>query len=55
MTPDPQLAFTAALVMALGWTMLYSGLSKRMLELKRRKRTCPACGRTIAGRVCDAH
>jgi hypothetical protein len=55
MTPDPQLALTVALAMAIGWTMYFSGLKKHMLELKARKRTCPACGRRISGRVCDAH
>jgi hypothetical protein len=41
--------------MAIGWTMTFSGLKKHMLELKRRKRVCPACGRHIEGRVCEAH
>jgi len=52
---DPQLATLAALIMAVGWTMTFSGLKKHMLELKRRKRVCPACGRSIHGRVCQAH
>ena len=52
---DPQLALAAALMMAVGWTMTFSGLKKHMLEPKQRKRTCPACGRSIDGRVCQAH
>jgi hypothetical protein len=55
MTPDPQLAFTVALAMAFGWTMLHTGVRKHMLELKQRKRICPSCGRSIQGRVCQAH
>ncbi|HWH06015.1 MAG TPA: hypothetical protein VNT23_06235 [Gaiellaceae bacterium] len=55
MTPDPQLAATVALLMAVGWTMLFAGAKKHMLELKQRRRICPSCGRAITGRVCDAH
>jgi len=55
MTLDPQTATLAALIMAVGWTMTFTGLKKQMLELKRRKRVCPACGRSIDGRVCQAH
>ena len=53
--PDPQLATIAALLMAVAWTMTFAGVKKHMLELKTRKRTCPACGRSIAGRTCNAH
>lgn len=52
---DPQILMLAALMMAVGWTMTFSGLKKHMLELKQRRRTCPACGRHISGRVCEAH
>ena len=52
---DPEIVMLAALMMAVGWTMTFSGLKKHMLELKRRKRVCPACGRHIEGRVCEAH
>jgi hypothetical protein len=54
MTVDPQLALLA-LTTAIGWTMLYSGLAKRMLEPKRRQRICPSCGRQIAGTACREH
>jgi hypothetical protein len=55
MTPDPQLLVLAALTMAIGYTMVFSGLKKQVLELKRRARTCPSCGRRIDGAVCREH
>ena len=55
MTLDPQIVVLAALAMAVGWTMTYSGLMKNALELKRRRRTCPSCGRDISGAVCREH
>ena len=50
-----ELASYVALAMAVGFTMLYSGLAKHTLELRRRKRICPACGRHITGPVCREH
>ena len=55
MTRDPQIAILAALTMTIGYTMYFAGLKKHALELKRRKRVCPSCGRIIAGRVCSGH
>ena len=55
MTLDPQLVTSAALTMAIGYTMFFSGLKKNTLELKRRKRVCPSCGRSILGAVCREH
>jgi formate dehydrogenase maturation protein FdhE len=55
MTLDPQLVSFVALAMAIGWTMLFSGMRKNALELKRRRRICPSCGRHIAGAVCREH
>jgi formate dehydrogenase maturation protein FdhE len=55
MTRDPQIAAFAALAMAVGWTMTFSGLTKNALELKRRRRICPSCGRVIDGAVCKVH
>jgi hypothetical protein len=52
---DPQIAVLAALTMAIGYTMYFAGLKKHMLELKRRKRICPSCGRNITGRSCTGH
>ena len=42
---DPQIVTFVALAMAVGYTMFFSGLKKHVLELKRRRRTCPSCGR----------
>lgn len=55
MTLDPQLVITAALTMAIGYTMFVSGLAKHRLERKRPKRICPSCGCDIVGRVCSNH
>ena len=55
MTLDPQLVTFAALAMAIAWTMTFSALKKHALELKRRKRICPSCGRNISGPVCREH
>ena len=52
---DPQVVLLATMMMAVGWTMCFAGVKKHMLELKRRRRVCPSCGRAISGRVCDAH
>jgi len=32
--------------------MAIAGVQKNALEWKRRKRTCPSCGRAISGRTC---
>ena len=55
MTLEPQIATVAALTMAIGYTMFLSGLKKHALELKRRRRICPSCGRAIDGAVCNQH
>jgi hypothetical protein len=55
MTLDPQIVTFVALAMAIGYTMFFSGLSKHALELKRRRRLCPSCGRQITGAVCREH
>jgi formate dehydrogenase maturation protein FdhE len=55
MTLDPQIVVFAALAMAIGWTMTFSGLAKGMLEPRRRQRICPSCGRAISGAVCREH
>ena len=55
MTLDPQIVVFAALAMAIGWTMTFSGLAKGMLEPRRRQRICPSCGRSITGAVCREH
>ena len=35
-----------------GWLMTKAGLQKGALELKKRKRVCPSCGRRIDTRTC---
>ena len=49
----PELAATFALTSGIGFLMVFSGLGKSMLELKRRRRACPSCGRHIHGRICS--
>jgi hypothetical protein len=49
---DPHTAATVVLTLGIGWVMTVAGLQKSALELKRRKRTCPSCGRHIAARTC---
>jgi hypothetical protein len=44
-TLDPQLTTFFAVTMGIGYLMIQSGLQKSMLEWRRRKRTCPSCGR----------
>ena len=39
----------------IGYLMARAGLQKNALELRRRRRLCPSCGREIHGRVCSAH
>jgi hypothetical protein len=55
MNPDPELVTFTTLAMAIGFTMFFAGLKKHALELKRRKRICPSCGRDIDGAVCREH
>jgi NADH pyrophosphatase NudC (nudix superfamily) len=49
-TLDPELTTFFAITMGIGYLMIQSGLQKSMLEWRRRKRTCPSCGRET--RVC---
>jgi len=51
---DPNIALVAALTCGIGYLMIVAGLSKSALELKRRHRVCPSCGRQIQARVCHA-
>jgi hypothetical protein len=52
---DPQILVLAALTMAIGYTMLFSGVKKHVLELRRPPRIRPSCGRRIDGAVCREH
>jgi len=53
MTFDPHLATVAAATLGVGWLMAVAGLQKSALELRKRRRTCPSCGRYIQARVCS--
>ena len=51
---DPNIAVLIAVTCGVGYLMTVAGVSKRALELKRRHRICPSCGRQIQARVCSA-
>ena len=44
-TIDPHIELFMALASGAAWLMMKAGLGKNMLELKRRRVTCPSCGR----------
>jgi hypothetical protein len=50
---DPSITALAAVTCGIGYLMTVAGLSKSALELKRRERKCPSCGRHIEARVCN--
>ncbi len=45
-TLDPNTATMLVLVTGVGYAMIYAGLGKHALEWKRKRRTCPSCGRS---------
>ena len=49
---DPHLAILLVSSTAAGFLMTYAGVQKSALEWRRRRRTCPSCGRTIQRGVC---
>jgi hypothetical protein len=51
---DPNIALLAGVTCGIGYLMTVAGLGKNVLELRRRQRVCPSCGRTIRARVCRA-
>ena len=51
MTFAPHVATLAVATLAIGWLMTMAGLQKSALELKKRRRTCPSCGRRIDART----
>jgi hypothetical protein len=53
MAPDPHVVTFVVLTLAVGWLMTMAGLKKSALELRKRQRTCPSCGRRIDARVCS--
>ena len=54
MTLDPHVLTLAVSTLGVGWLMAHAGLSKSALELKKKHRVCPSCGRRIDARVCSA-
>jgi hypothetical protein len=55
MAPDPHLAVLLTSIAGVGVLMSFAGLQKSALEWKRRRRTCPSCGRHLRGRACGCH
>jgi ribosomal protein L37AE/L43A len=51
---DPNIAALAFVTCGVGYLMTIAGLTKSVLELKRKQRVCPSCGRQIDARVCRA-
>lgn len=51
-TLDPQLVVLFAGTTGVGFLMMLAGVQKSALEWRRRRRSCPSCGRHIEGRVC---
>jgi len=51
---NPHVMTFVVATLGVGWLMAYAGLSKSALELKRRRRVCPSCGRQITARVCSS-
>jgi hypothetical protein len=48
MTVDPHITI-AILTIGVGYLMSQAGLQKSALELKRRRKVCPSCGRERVG------
>jgi formate dehydrogenase maturation protein FdhE len=48
----PHLATLVIATLAIGWLMAVAGLQKNALELKKRRRVCPSCGRHIETSRC---
>jgi ribosomal protein L37AE/L43A len=46
------IALLALLTLGVGWLMMLAGTQKSVLEWRRRRRTCPSCGREIVARTC---
>ena len=51
---DPNIAVVVAVTCGVGYLMTIAGLGKSVLELRRRERACPSCGRQSRARVCPA-
>jgi hypothetical protein len=49
---DLNIVVLAVLTSIVGYLMALAGVQKSALEWRRRKRTCPSCGRDITGNTC---
>jgi hypothetical protein len=49
---DSNIAVIAVLSCGVGYLMVFAGVHKSALEWRRRRRTCPSCGRMIQAGVC---
>ncbi|MHB8469236.1 MAG: hypothetical protein ACYDCH_05710 [Gaiellaceae bacterium] len=49
---DPHVATLAVVTLGVGWLMASAGLQKSALELRRKRRVCPSCGRQFTTRTC---
>jgi hypothetical protein len=49
---DPQILAMLVGTTGVGFLMMMAGVQKSALEWRRRRRSCPSCGRVIEGRVC---
>ena len=54
MNLDPHTMTVAMATLGVGWVMAYAGIQKSALELKKRRKVCPSCGRTIERNVCSS-
>lgn len=52
MTLAPHVVTLCLATLGAGWLMTKAGLQKSALELKKRRRICPSCGRHIEARTC---
>jgi hypothetical protein len=49
---DPHLVLLGLLTAGVGYIMAVAGVQKSALEWRRRRRTCPSCGRQVLRGVC---
>jgi hypothetical protein len=52
MAIDPHLVLLGIVTVIVGYLMAFAGVEKSALEWRRRRRTCPACGRELQRGVC---
>jgi hypothetical protein len=52
MTIDPHIVLVGVVTAGVGYAMTLAGVQKSALEWRRRRRTCPSCGRDVARCAC---